>query len=230
MKPFDKSAQQIMEKLLENFKQKRLFQIFTIGLRYLIGSAFVFASIVKIEGQRFTSESGENAPINSAWHFFETMYRSGIYWNFIGWGQLFAGFLLMSQIFSTLGAVAFFPIITNVFFITISYSFGGTPIITFLMLLGNIYLLLWDWDKLKVLVYPLVNYQHKPIPFMQKSVWMYLGFFYFSITILMQKSGQFFASHADLGINPFFFMLSCLIMFLVVGISTLIVQVRKSGN
>lgn len=227
MKSFDKSTQYIMEKLLENFKQKRLLQIFTIGLRYLIGSAFAFASIVKIEGQRFTSESGENAPINSAWHFFETMYRSGIYWNFIGWGQLFAGFLLMSQIFSTLGAVAFFPIITNVFFITISYSFGGTPFITFLMILGNIYLLLWDWDKLKVLVYPSVNYQHKPIPFMQRSAWMYLGFFYFFITILMQKSGQFFASHADLGINPFFFMLGCLIMFLVVGISTLIVQLRR---
>ncbi len=227
MKLFDKSTQQIMEKLLENLKQKRLFQIFTIGLRYLIGSAFVFASIVKIEGQRFTSESGENSPINSAWHFFETMYRSGLYWHFIGWGQLFAGFLLMSQIFSTLGAVAFFPIITNVFFITISYPFGGTPFITFLMLLGSIYLLLWDWDKLKVLVYPLVNYQHKPIPFMQRRVWMYLGFFYFSITILMQKSGQFFASHADLGINPFFFMLGCLIMFIVVGFSTLIVQLRK---
>ncbi len=227
MKLFDKSAQHIMEKLLENFKQKRLFQIFTIGLRYLIGSAFVFASIVKIEGHRFTSESGENAPINSAWHFFETMYRSGIYWNFIGWGQLFAGFLLMSQIFSTLGAVAFFPIIANVFFITISYSFGGTPFITFLMFLGNIYLLLWDWDKLKVLVYPSVNYHNKPIPFMQRRAWMYLGFFYFSITILMQKSGQFLANHTDLGINPFFFMLGCLIMFIVVGISTLIVQIRS---
>lgn len=219
-----------MGKLLENLKQKRLFQLFTIGLRYLIGSAFVFASIVKIEGQRFTAASGENSSINSAWHFFETMYRSGIYWNFIGWGQLIAGFLLMSQIFSTLGAVMFFPIIANVFFITISYSFAGTPFITFLMLLGNIYLLLWDWDKLKVIVYSNpVNYAYKPNPFMEKKAWMYLGFFYFTITILMKKSGQFFATHSDLGINPALFMLGCLIMFILVGISTLIVQIRKMG-
>lgn len=217
-----------MEKLLENLKQKRLFQIFTIGLRYLIGSAFVFASIVKIEGQRFTAESGENSPINTAWHYFETMYRSGIYWNFIGWGQLIAGFLLMSQVFSTLGAVMFFPIITNVFFITISYSFSGTPLVTFLMLLGNIYLLLWDWEKLKVILYPnSVNYINKPNQFMQRKAWMYLGFFYFTITILMQKSGQFLATRSDLGINPALLMLGCLIMFILVGISTLIVQVRK---
>lgn len=217
-----------MEKLLDNLKQKRLFQTFTIGLRYLIGSAFVFASIVKIEGQRFTSESGENYPINTAWHYFETMYRSGIYWNFIGWGQLIAGFLLMSQIFSTLGAVAFFPIITNVFFVTFSYSFGGTTIITSLMLLANIYLLIWDWDKLKVIVHSNpANYINKPIPFMQRKAWMYLGFFYFTITILMKKSEQFFVSHSNLEINPFFFMLGCLIIFILVGVSTLIVQIRK---
>lgn len=217
-----------MKKLIETLKQKRIFQIFTIGLRYLIGSAFVFASIVKIEGQRFTGTSGEASPINSAWHYFETMYRSGLYWNFIGWGQLIAGFLLMSQRFSTLGAIAFLPIITNVFFVTISYYFAGTPVITFLMLLGNLYLLLWDWHKLKIVVLPNpTSYQDNDPAFMKRNAWFYLGIFYFIMTIMMQKGSQFFAKNADLGINPSFFILGCLILILLAGITTLIVQIRK---
>jgi hypothetical protein len=136
---------------ISNLKKNTTLQIFTIFLRFLIGAAFVFASIVKIQGLRFTSDSGAGNPINSAWHFFETMYQSGIYWKLIGWGQLLAGLILMTQRWITIGAVLFLPIITNIFFITISYEFAGTPIITFLMLLANLYLLVWDWNKLKLL-------------------------------------------------------------------------------
>lgn len=225
---FAAQSQPFMEKLITTFKQKRLFQVLTIGLRYLIGSAFVFASIVKIESQRFTSISGESSPIDSSWHYFETMYRSGLYWNFIGWGQLIAGFLLMSQRFSTLGAVAFLPIITNVFFVTISYYFAGTPVITFLMLIGNIYLLLWDWNKLKFIVLPNpTSYQDNDPAFMKHNAWFYLGIFYFITTILMQKGSQFFAKNTDLGINPFFFMLGCLVAILISGVATLTIQIRK---
>jgi hypothetical protein len=216
-----------MEKLIENFKQTRLFQVFTIGLRYLIGAAFVFASIVKIEGQRFTSQSGQNEPIDTSWHYFETMYRSGIYWNFIGWGQLIAGFLLMSQRFSTLGAVAFFPIIANVFVITISYDFNGTPVITFLMLLGNIYLLLWDWDKFKVIVNPqTTRYIPNDMPFMQRKAWTILGIFYFGITILIKKGSSLPLLYQS--INPALFLLICLVLSIGVGVFVLIIQLRNS--
>jgi hypothetical protein len=53
---------------------------------------------------------------------------------------------------ATLGALMFFPLIVNIFVITVSLHFQGTPIITGLMLLANIYLLCWDYDKLKHLV------------------------------------------------------------------------------
>ena len=137
---------------MDKLKNNTLAQIFVIYTRYLIGSAFVFASIVKIMGERFTAVSGADSPINSAWHLFETLYASGLLWKFIGAGQLIAGFLLMTQRFAKLGALLFLPIISFVFVFTVTYDFRGTPIITGLMLLANIMLIAWDWDTLKVLV------------------------------------------------------------------------------
>ncbi|WP_299621947.1 hypothetical protein [uncultured Tenacibaculum sp.] len=163
-------------------KNKLLPQLFIIYTRYLIGFAFVFASLKKIQGRRFTTDSGAENPINTAWHFFETLYQSGLYWKFIGVGQLIAGLLLMTQRYSKLGAVVFFPVIANVFVITISYDFRGTPIITGLMLLANILLLIWDWDTLKVLVnkepnFPDVNRLESD------SIWTFMGFAFLLITL-----------------------------------------------
>ena len=132
-------------------KQKTFPQLFIIYLRYLIGFSFIFASLVKIQGLRFTAESGAENPINSAWHFFETLYQSGIYWRFLGIAQFITGSLLITQKYAKLGAFLFLPIIANIFVITISYDFNGTPIITGLMLFSTILLLMWDWDSLKIL-------------------------------------------------------------------------------
>lgn len=138
--------------MLKKLRGKVLPQLFIIYTRYLIGIAFVFASVVKISGGRFTTVSGENMPINSAWHMFETLYQSGLWWRFMGIGQLVAGLLLMTQRYAKLGALMFLPIISNVFLFTISYDFRGTPYITGLMLLANIMLVLWDWDENKILI------------------------------------------------------------------------------
>lgn len=136
---------------MNRLKNKILPQIFIIYTRYLIGGAFVFASLIKLKGHRFTSESGALNPIDSAWHFFETMYQSGLYWKFIGMGQLLGGFLLMTQKYSKLGALINFPIILNIFVITLSYYFAYTPVLTGLMLLANLLLLIWDWNYFKIL-------------------------------------------------------------------------------
>lgn len=123
-----------------------------IYTRYLIGGAFVFAGVIKAMGHRFTTESGADAPIDTAWHFFETMYRSGLYWQFLGWGQIVTGGLLMTQRYARLGALLNMPVIANVFVVTISYDFGGTPVITGAMLMANMMLLVWEAEHLGVLV------------------------------------------------------------------------------
>lgn len=96
-------------------------------MRYLIGGSFVFASFIKMEERRFTTESEKNVPIDAVWHFFETLYQSGLYWQFLGLAQLFAGGLLMTQKISKLGALVFLPIGLNIFFITVSYDFNFNP-------------------------------------------------------------------------------------------------------
>lgn len=163
-------------------KQNTWLQLFVIYLRYLIGFAFIFASLVKIQGLRFTTESGAENPINSAWHFFETLYESGIYWRFIGLAQFFTGVLLITQRYAKLGAVLFLPIIANIFVITISYEFGGTPIITSLMLMSTLFLLYWDWDSLKVLVNQApTNSNEKRLE--HDVLWIYLGIVFVIITV-----------------------------------------------
>ncbi|PWH81663.1 hypothetical protein DIS18_13355 [Algibacter marinivivus] len=200
--------------MLQRLKQKIWLQIFIIYTRYIIGSAFVFASIVKIRGGRFTAESGASNPIDSSWHLFETLYQSGLYWKFLGIAQLISGVLLMTQRYAKLGAIVNLPIIANVFAITISYYFAFTPVITGLMLLANIMLIAWDWNTLKVLI------NQKPIsdlkPRLENDVvWQILGLLLFTIIVI----SNFFANTKSI--------LVIFLTVLVTGLTGLIIGFRK---
>ncbi len=116
--------------------------------RYLLAFAFIPSGMKKVLGQRFTSIGTDN-PIG---YFFEALFRSGIYWNFLGWGQLIAALLMMTQLFSTLGNLIFFFIISNIFFITVSMHFTGTWLIALLMLFASTCLLLWDANRLQYII------------------------------------------------------------------------------
>ena len=165
-----------MEKLLFRLKLLKSFQIFTIFIRYLLGIAFVWASILKIKGIRFEPQTGENTPINSLPHLLEAMYRSGFYWYFIGWGQFIAGFLIMSQTFSTLGAIVYFPIMLNIFILTTAFQSSVFLTMTSLMLLANIYLLLWDWNRLKFIILDTPDeYVDQSTQFSRRKAWAYIG-------------------------------------------------------
>ena len=214
-----------MEKLISKLKQIRILQIFTISIRYLLGTSFVWASILKIQGKRFTPQSAEHEPINSLHHFFEAMYQSGLYWQFVGWGQLMAGFLLMSQIFSTLGAVVFFPLMLNIFIITISFDWVSILPITFLMLLTNIYLLLWDWHKLKFVTLPNPqNYRDNDAEFSKRRVWTYVGIFYFFMIVFIRKT---MISNQLTNSFPVNYVLLGAILMISIWVITLISQLLK---
>ena len=166
---------------MNRLKSYFLVQLFIIYTRYLIGGAFVFACMIKIKGKRFTTYSQEDAPLGSTMHFFEVLYQTGLYWQFIGWAQLLAGFLLMTQRFAKLGAVVNLPIILNVFVITISMEFGGTPVITGLMLMANLLLIVWHWGELR----SLINLPYLPAASDQeenKPLWATTGLLLFGFT------------------------------------------------
>ena len=116
--------------------------------RYLLAFAFIPSGMKKVLGQRFTSIGTDN-PIG---YFFEALFRSGMYWNFLGWGQLISAVLMMTQLFSTLGNLIYFFIISNIFFITVSMHFTGTWLIALLMLFASTCLLLWDANRLQYII------------------------------------------------------------------------------
>jgi uncharacterized membrane protein YphA (DoxX/SURF4 family) len=124
-----------------------LLRWFTVTTRLLLALGFTPSGLTKLLGNRFTI-LGPETPVG---FFFEALYRSGFYWNFIGACQLMAALLLLIPRTATLGALVYFPLILNIFVITVSLHFTGTPVITGLMLLASIYLLCWDADKLKPL-------------------------------------------------------------------------------
>jgi uncharacterized membrane protein YphA (DoxX/SURF4 family) len=174
-----------MFQFINKLKTLLFFKLTTIYLRYLIGFAFVFASIVKIKGERFTTLPTDT----SVGYFFEAMYQSGFYWQFLGWSQFIAGALMMTQRFATIGAIMFFPIILNITLITHSVNFGsGTPTVTTLMLLGTAYLLIWDYRKWIILFQQdhriKLNLTTEPEDwFMNDRAWIIAGIVFITLTI-----------------------------------------------
>lgn len=134
----------------DNLRTNRFNHWVIIHLRYLVGFAFFPSGLVKLFGERFSRISTDN-PIG---YFFEALYQSGFYWNFLGLAQITAGILLMTQRFATLGALMFLAILTNIWIITISLSFKGTWMITSLMMIAVLILVMWDRHKLL----PIFNY------------------------------------------------------------------------
>lgn len=131
--------------MYSRLKSNSLLNLMIIGIRFLVGFAFIPSGLKKLLGERFTAIGTDN-PIG---YFFEAMYRTGDYWVFLGFCQLLTAFLLFTQRFATLGAMMFFGITLNICVITISMHFTGTWVITSLMLFAGVILLAWDWDKLK---------------------------------------------------------------------------------
>lgn len=118
--------------------------------RILLALAFIPTGMVKLLGQRFTLMT----PDTAIGGFFEAMYQTGLYWNFLGLAQVIAGVLLLVPWTATLGAAVTFPLVLNIFLITISVGFGGTPFVTGGMLLAATFLVCWDYHRLKAILWP----------------------------------------------------------------------------
>ena len=128
---------------IERKKTKTIFKLFTWFTRILLSIAFIPSGLKKLLGERFTNISVDN-PVG---FFFEGLYQTGFYWNFLGFMQLTCSLLILIPRTTYAAAILYLPIIININIIVISMGFRGTPIITMLMLLANIYLLVWDYKK-----------------------------------------------------------------------------------
>ncbi|MCI0750718.1 MAG: hypothetical protein L0Y35_02675 [Flammeovirgaceae bacterium] len=155
-------------KTIDRLKKKTFLQVFTIYLCYLIGGAFIIAAfgMGKVSGQANLINSMDHPiqDLQPIQQFFRVMVDSGLYWKFIGWTQILAGILLMTQRFAKLGALIFFGLILNIFIITISYEFKGTPVVTGFMLLATSYLLVWDIRTFLLLVTDRIAFEKISLP------------------------------------------------------------------
>lgn len=130
-------------------RSKPLLYRFTLGTRILLSVGFIPTGLVKLLGFRFTVLSIES----DVGMFFETLYQSGIYWKFLGLTQILAGIFVLIPATSALGALLFIGIMINIFLITVSYDFAYTPVITFQMLLASLWLILWDYNRFRGLLF-----------------------------------------------------------------------------
>jgi hypothetical protein len=128
-----------------------IFQKITDFTRVILSVGFFAPGMHKLMGIPFTTIPLDN-PIGA---FFNALYETGFYYRFLGAAQVLAAILVLFRRTATLGALMFFGITLNVFIITISIPFGsGTPIVTGLMFLASLYLVCWDFDKLRPLFAP----------------------------------------------------------------------------
>jgi len=129
----------ILIQYIERQKGLRLWRVFYWFLKVILGIGFIGSGLRKMPSVKFTALPIDN-PVGL---FFEGMYATGFYWNFIGYYQIVVGILLMTTWFQKLTPILLFPVSINIFLVSLSLQMRGTPIITACMLLGNLFLLAW---------------------------------------------------------------------------------------
>ena len=138
-----------LDKIHAGVVHSRLLQVFTAFLRILLVFSFIPPSIPKILHKRFTLLP----PTDPVGHYFDALYQTGFYYNFIGWSQLIAVLLLLIPRTSHIGALLFFPIIVNIAVLTTSVGFRGTWLVTILMSIACLYLVCWDYPRWKKVLF-----------------------------------------------------------------------------
>ena len=139
----------ILDGIHFSLTRRRSLQLFTAFTRVLLAVAFIPPSYIKIMHRPFTVLPVSN-PVG---HYFNALYQTGFYYEFIGWGQMIAAILLLFPRTAHLGALMFLPIIANIAVLTTSVGFVGTWLITILMCLAATYLVAWEYDRLKPIIF-----------------------------------------------------------------------------
>ena len=170
----------VLDQLFFRLRSRSFFLRFTLFTRILLAAGFIPTGMVKLLGQRFTTMP-DTTPIGA---FFESMYQTGLFWNFIGAAQIVAGALLLAPRHAHLGALLFLPVIASISVINIALGFGLTSLITTLMLLATLYLCFWDYDRFRSLFTTRPFEARHRIPTLELDRWECAGFTVFAIALL----------------------------------------------
>lgn len=119
-------------------------------------------------------------------------YGLSLWGEFVAWSQVLIGLLLMSQRFATIGAIMSLPLILNIFVITVSLGFGGTPYLNAFLIALNIFLLAADYHKLKFLFFDDVT-PCRRIP-LRRNYWK-IDLLWLAALVLCLAAGTFHESN-----------------------------------
>lgn len=122
---------------------------FYLFCRCTLALGFIVAGWVKIIDERFASGLAIKHPMGA---YLEALYHTGFYYPFIGVAQITAAILLLIPRTALLGALIYFPIILNIFVLSWAVRFEGSLVTSTLMVLANLYILLYNYDRLKFIL------------------------------------------------------------------------------
>ncbi|MDR6300124.1 DoxX family protein [Mesonia maritima] len=137
------------EKFYIQVKQNRWVLWFSYFNRFALAVGFIAAGYVKIVDERFASGLSTLHPMGS---YLTAFWHTGYYYTFVGVAQVIASILLLIPRTVTLGTLLYFPIILNIFILSCAVRFDGSLITAPLMTLSCIFLLYWNYDRLKFIL------------------------------------------------------------------------------
>ncbi|MGD9589817.1 MAG: hypothetical protein AB7Q37_16730 [Pyrinomonadaceae bacterium] len=155
------SLEHTLDQLHSSVTNRRFPQLFTAFTRCLLAIGFIPPSIPKILHKPFTVLPDSN-PVGA---YFNALYNTGYYYDFIGWSQLTAALLLLIPRTAHIGALMFLPIIVNIAVLTSSVGFKGTWLITILMSLAALWLTAWEYDRIKPVIFFTRASRPDPFPY-----------------------------------------------------------------
>jgi uncharacterized membrane protein YphA (DoxX/SURF4 family) len=164
---------------------------FVILIRLFLGYIFFSSGLCKLTHGHFGQIIG---PL-----FLEdelAKYSLGLFIRVVATLQVVCGILLLSQRFSTLGAIMLVPMNTSILSVTISQHWQGTPYVNGFFLLLNILLLVYDWHKLKVLINPKLAPLTKAtqVDSYSNNIYNIAGMFFAFVALLASRSDIIFTN------------------------------------
>jgi len=130
-------------------RQNKWMGYFTVVLRLGLALGFLPSGMVKIFGERFTALSSLH-PMGA---YLDALYHTGGYYTFLGIMQVTAALLLLVPTTALAGALIYLPIILNICVLSIAVRFEGSLASSPLMVLACLYLICWDYHKIR-LIFP----------------------------------------------------------------------------
>lgn len=129
-------------------RQSAFCRVFGWICRLALAGAFIPSGLKKIVGEPFTILPPESGTVG---YFFDALYQTGFYYQFLGWAQVVAAIMIFIPRTRLVGALCFLAILTNVLVLTWSVGFAGTKWIVFWMMWANVYLIIFDFDRVSAL-------------------------------------------------------------------------------